>query len=90
MMVSGAAAGPPGRRGSRDGPVTAGKAVAQCSYGPSAPAVEHPPPARAVVRVKTALPCVPYAAVNDFCCHNDRSRGVRGGRSLLVHLGLSP
>lgn len=78
-----------------DGPVTAGKAVARCSYGWSCPAVEHPLPATpehpwAVVWVKTALLCVPHTAVNDFSYCHDRSRDVRDGRSLLVHLGLSP
>lgn len=64
-----------------DGPVTAGKAVAWCSYGPSGPAVEHPLPAKAVVWVKTALLCAPYTAVKYFYCHD--------GRSLPVNLGLS-
>lgn len=53
------------------------------------PALEHLPPARAEVWVKRALVCVPYIAVNNFYCHNDRSWDVRDGRNLPVDLGLS-
>lgn len=56
-----------------DGPITAGKAAAWCSYGPSVLLL----PARAGVWVKTAPVCVPYIAVNNFYCHNDRSWDVR-------------